>query len=646
MSRFRHRIVRRALPSLVLALSCLLVRATPLFAGQVPAQTVWKRLETPNFELLGNTGERDLRQVAERLEQFRAAMGLLFSGVKQDAAVRTRVLVFRNHKTYDPYKPLYNGKPASLGGYFVGGQDVAHITLTVENLDDNMGVVYHEYVHLLMADAIGHTPLWVGEGLAEYYSSFSSTADRKQVHLGRPHAWHVLRLREEWLPLATLVGAGRDSTHYNERDKQGVFYAESWALMHYLLLGDEQKYAPKAAAFVGAMADGMPLDQACRTVLGIEPAQLERSLRMYVQRSLFVYQTATFTDKLDRLAKLPVTPVSEPQAHAALGDLLWRVGRADDAEAHLARALAADPDLAEAHAALAQLRLRQGQAGQALTHLETATRSERATYLTHFQYAGALAESARASSATPELRAKQEAALRRAIALNPRHADAYHHLAVLKGQSTETAAEALSLIGKATELAPGREDFLLTAAYLHANAQNLLAARAITRTLAARAIDTALRDRARALDDQLDSIDRQQKAAAAASAAHGVPAADAGPALPDTTGPASVIPVLRETQDGELRATGYLVAIECQQSAVRLVVDAQGTPLTFRAARFEQVDFISYRPDLAGAIGCGKRAVLDPVVVTYRPDPTPVAGTAGTVVAIEFVPKGFVLDAK
>uniref|UniRef100_UPI0031396103 hypothetical protein n=1 Tax=Citrobacter sedlakii TaxID=67826 RepID=UPI0031396103 len=135
----------------------------------VPAQNGWKRLQTPNFELLGNTGDRDLRMVGERLELFRDAMALLFAKAARQADARTRVLVFRSHRAYDPFKPLYQGKPAALGGYFLGGEDVNHITLTVENPDANFQVIQHEYVHLLMAESLGATPPWVSEGLAEYY---------------------------------------------------------------------------------------------------------------------------------------------------------------------------------------------------------------------------------------------------------------------------------------------------------------------------------------------------------------------------------------------------------------------------------------------------------------------------------------------
>ena len=40
------------------------------------------------------------------------------------------------------------------------------------------------------------------------------------------------------MPLRELKAVDHTSGVYNEGDRRGVFYAESWALMHYLMLGN------------------------------------------------------------------------------------------------------------------------------------------------------------------------------------------------------------------------------------------------------------------------------------------------------------------------------------------------------------------------------------------------------------------------
>jgi hypothetical protein len=70
-----------------------------------------------------------------------------------------------------------------------------------------------------------------------------------------------------------------------------------------------------------------------------------------------------------------------------------------------------------------------------------------------------------------------------------------------------------------------------------------------------------------------------------------------------------------------------------------VTVDIEGAPLKARAAKFEDVEFVSFRKELSGQIGCGARKDQDPVMVVYRPE----AGgdSAGILVSIEFVPLDF-----
>ena len=60
---------------------------------------------------------------------------------------------------------------------------------------------------------------------------------------------HVLTLRDErMLDLPTLASVDHDSPYYNERGKTGIFYAQSWALVHMLNFAPE--YRPGLANFI------------------------------------------------------------------------------------------------------------------------------------------------------------------------------------------------------------------------------------------------------------------------------------------------------------------------------------------------------------------------------------------------------------
>jgi hypothetical protein len=117
----------------------------------------------------------------------------------------------------------------------------------------------------------------------------------------------------------------------------------------------------------------------------------------------------------------------------------------------------------------------------------------------------------------------------------------------------------------------------------------------------------------------------------------GVPDADQDKPR-DTTGQGRFVPVFREVKAGEQRIEGVLERIDCPAGApVRFMVrEASGlTPI--EAARLADVDFISYRDDLTGGVGCGPFKEPMRVYIAWREGPAP--ARPKTVVAVEFLPR-------
>src|SRR6185295_5243573 len=90
----------------------------------VSAKDNWLSVRSKNFFLLGNASEKEIRQVAVQLEQFREVFSRLFSRANFNSPVPTTVIVFKSDSSYRPFKPGPN-----TPGYFQAGQDVNYITL-------------------------------------------------------------------------------------------------------------------------------------------------------------------------------------------------------------------------------------------------------------------------------------------------------------------------------------------------------------------------------------------------------------------------------------------------------------------------------------------------------------------------------------
>jgi hypothetical protein len=83
----------------------------------------------------------------------------------------------------------------------------------------------HEVVHGYLHAVVPHLPLWLDEGLAEYFE-----VPRGMSGANRPHVDELARLGDEWRPDLKRLEQLQSTSQMSQRA-----YAESWAFVHYLL---------------------------------------------------------------------------------------------------------------------------------------------------------------------------------------------------------------------------------------------------------------------------------------------------------------------------------------------------------------------------------------------------------------------------
>ena len=160
-------------------------------------------------------------------------------------------MAFPDHEATKPFLPLYQGEPGNLAAFFKRGSDENLIVLSLPEPGSpyaGMEVIFHEYAHLLFRRNDQLWPLWLKEGMAEIYSTFET--EGRNARIASPILHHLQTLENHPLmPLAELFSVNRDSDQYNERERQGMFYAESWLLTHFLMAGDNDKYRARFGQF-------------------------------------------------------------------------------------------------------------------------------------------------------------------------------------------------------------------------------------------------------------------------------------------------------------------------------------------------------------------------------------------------------------
>jgi tetratricopeptide (TPR) repeat protein len=630
-------------PIRLAALLCLVLAAHVSSPARDTAQAkeVWTSVRSKNFLLVGNASEKEIRQVATRLEQFREALTRLFAGAGLHSNVPTTVIVFRSDETYRPFKPLYEGMPANVAGYFQSNNDLNYITLTIDgNAARPFGTVFHEYVHLFVESNLRGLPLFLNEGLAEYFSTFDLSDGGRKATIGKSNDRHLKLLRtREWLPLESLLAADNKSPIYNERQSRDLFYAQSWALAHYLILGREGQRQSDFYRFVELVAEGAPVNQSFKQTFLREPGIIESELKEYIKRDKRPAQVTLFDKRTEMKAEeMKSTPISEAEAQYYLGDLLLHTNRLDEAAVYLQEALRLNPELGMAHASLGIVRVRQRNFTEAVPLLRRAVTLAPENYLAHYYYAYGLSrqgmdESLVVTGYEPEQVKVMRAELLRAIELAPSYPESYHLLAFIHLATGEQLEQAEALLRQAMRMAPSREEFAFVLAQIYERRRDWTKAREVLEPLR-RSRNAQLRVKAEQVLKTI-ALTESELARLAAS----------GLLMPESSSSSSTVSALAQKQrlkrrfEGE-RVRGLLTGVECQDSGdIVLTIKEGERNLRFRSENLRRITFVTYVGGMGRSITCGPREPANLVLLTYRSSNPSRGQFDGEAVAIEFVPE-------
>jgi tetratricopeptide (TPR) repeat protein len=423
------------------------------------AEDVWLKVATEHFTILTPTGEHVARKWAIELEQFRRGLQSTVP-VPVERLRPVTVVLFKENRAMEPFAPLENGKPLKIGGFFVRANDVNTIMLSLARNDtETRHVIFHEAVHWHLSAREGYMPLWLSEGLAEVYATFESP-NAKSYAFGAGFEPHVTRLREEsLLPLPKLVGIGRDSLLYNEGTRTSIFYAQSWAFVHFLLFGENSPGRAAVQRYLELLPVVRSADDAFLTAFGADYATLEQQLRRYITSGR--YHKHVYARSTDEMARhLKVRPAAPADIELAQGSLLLGARSPEEAEPYLGRAASLAPSDARAWELLGNIAVRRRDFATALVVLTKALAAGSTSYLVYHNLAvSRLPELVQPwmpnPSIDPHVLDAAAADFRKAIELAPSYLQSYEGLAgVMRGMATFVPGD-LELLTRGLAQSPG-----------------------------------------------------------------------------------------------------------------------------------------------------------------------------------------------
>ena len=466
----------------------------------------WVEVRSPSFVVVSDGSDKDARRVLAQFEQVRALLQEVWPGARVDDERPVTILAVRDEDGLRALLPAYwerknIARPAGVAvsapdrSWSALRMDVADFREEDDTWDNPYLVPFHEYVHVVLRLNFPSLPAWLNEGLAEFWGNTIIQGDK--VYEGRYVPYHLATLRQRApLPLPVLFAVDHGSPSYSEQNRATLFYAQSWALVHFLVLGSDARRG-QINRLGALLREGRPQADALREAFG-DLAALDREFQAYVRQTAFRYRRRTV--RLAVQAGTGSRPLPEAEALAVRASFHVATGRPVEAEALARRATARDPALAAPHEALALGAWREGRTAEALEHLRRATALPGASDFAHDLF-GHLAWQAGGEDAL----ASAEAAFRRAIELNPRGADAHSALAMVRAQRGAPLTETVPLAVKAAQLEPGEIDYTLTALRLAARGGEVEEVRRRAAALAAN-VSGDDRVKAQALVSELDLL--------------------------------------------------------------------------------------------------------------------------------------------
>ena len=567
------------------------------------AKDPWIEVQSPHFKVVSNAGENQARKIADQFEQFREVFHSAFPKLRVDLGKPLVIFAVKNEDTLKLLLPGYWEVKGRMhpAGIFAPGEARHYVAVRTDVQTDNpYEVVYHEYTHAVMNLNFQGLPIWLGEGLAEYFGN--SAIHDKEVEIGKIPPSHLEVMQTNRLiPIDALLQADATSPYYNEQNRASVFYAESWAVVHYLLMDPSARKRQLLSNFLASWnSSGNQVDAAAKTFGDLKKfsAAMEGYAR---QQTFYVGHVSTAIHGNQKSYSSRSLSSGEVAAEEAL--FYMQTQREKEARASVTEALQADPNLALAHEASGLLAYHAGDYATAEKEFSRSLQSSSSSYVSCF-----FAAQARLRGGSTEFEDLPEITvlLEKAVQLNPQFAPAYATLANFYSVHPETRDKALAMAKKAIELEPGNLNYATSYGFVLLNMGRIDDARSFAARIKAAARTPQEEAVAAEFANAVASRENFPHGAAYDHQLRAAPGSKSGdrtievedkpgdsPAVSPRTAPtglsaAAERPVVRGP---EYRLEGKVVAAECPvPGEVKLTLSINSVLMKFHAAELKGVE--------------------------------------------------------
>jgi tetratricopeptide (TPR) repeat protein len=440
---------------------CLTVQAEP--------DSGWSLVRSSHFEVYSQAGEMRGRAALLWFEQLHAFFEQ--SGMNQPATAPVRVIGFRSVKEYGAYRL----RP-SADAYYIGTENRDYIVMPSLAPGD-FPIAAHEYVHEVLHRNGKKFPLWLNEGLAEFFSTLRIGEKGCEIGGDLPAHSQILQ-RRAWAPFSELLAITADSLSMRGREEKELVYAQSWALTEMLALSPEY-----ASRFLELMAG----KRTFASLYGRSLEAITKDVHAWIADRKFARATLP---GISVRAIMPEASELPPfAARKLMAELLAAMGELDRAEAAYRDLAHESPGNPEVQAAAGMIAMRKGDRQKAREAWKFAIDEGVADAGLCYRYAMLAQE---AGLKTDEIRP----ALERAVALKPDFDDARYSLGLMESNAGEYEAALVQLRAMKTVTSGRAYGYWVAVAYALTQLDRRDEAKAATQEAMKHAASAAERKRA------------------------------------------------------------------------------------------------------------------------------------------------------
>jgi Tfp pilus assembly protein PilF len=571
------------------------------------AKDAWVEVRSPNFTVISNAGEKEARKIADQFEQFREVFHATFPKWRVDLGKPLIIFAVKNGDSLKALIPSYWEQKGHMHpqGIYVPGEDRHYVAVQTNVETENpYQIVYHEYTHAIINLNFRGLPVWLNEGLAEFYGN-SAILD-KYVEVGKASPYHLQELQQEPLiQIDQLFTADEHSPFYNEANHASMFYAESWAIVHYLMLDPDARKRQLLNTYLRQLESNGNSLEAAEKAFG-DLKSFSAAMQAYARQSTF-YVLKVATTIHGEAKSYASRPLPEAELHAQRALFYAHTQRPKEAASAVDEALKADPNLPLAYEAQGFLAYSQQQFPQAHTAFVRAIELHTTSY---FPYYFAAEAELRNGPPSEEVAPKVIANLEKAIQINPQFAPAYAALSSVYSMNEQTREKALEAGLKAAQLEPGNLFYATNYGYVLANAGKTAEAKTLAVRIQQAAKTPADRANAEQLltviarreeyDNRMAEMKRQaseQQSTTAILRPQGTreepSSANSISSAPTRSNATAKATTAAPNQDNEYAVEAFISSADCGKGPGKVTISLGKTTMNFRFQNFADVQVVS-----------------------------------------------------